>query len=101
MIDLGAEAEARADRLLDAAAIDHRQHAGHRGVNQTDLGIGRGAETDGGAAEQFGVRGYLGVDLQPQHDFPGAGGAFDQIGLGFRHSLTYSRADRRWTNPRN
>jgi len=66
------------NRLLDAARVDHRQHAGHGGVDQRHLGVGIGAERGRGAGEQLGVGDHLGMDFQPQHDLPLAGLAFDQ-----------------------
>jgi hypothetical protein len=33
-VDLGLETEPRADRLAHAFGIDHREHAGHGGVDQ-------------------------------------------------------------------
>ena len=93
-VDLRLQPQARAHRLLDAATIDHGQHAGHGGVDKADLLVRAGAETHGGAAEQLGVGGDLGVNLKAQNDFPGAGAAFDQFGSGVGHDagLTLPRA---------
>ena len=56
MIDLGLEAEAGADRLADAFLVDHRQHAGHRRIDQRDVAVGLAAELGRGAGEQLGWR---------------------------------------------
>ena len=77
-VDLRVEPEAGAHRLLDAALVDHRQHAGHGGVDQRHLGVGIGAERGRRAGEELGVGDDLGMDFQPEHDFPIAGFAFDQ-----------------------
>jgi hypothetical protein len=77
-VDLGVEPEPGAHRLLDGLAVDHRQHAGHRRVDQRDLGVGRGAERGGGAREQLGLGHRLGVDLEADDDFPVAGASRDQ-----------------------
>ena len=52
-VDLRLEAQARAHGLRHAFAIEHRQHAGHGGIDQADMGIGRAAEGGGGAGEQL------------------------------------------------
>jgi hypothetical protein len=54
-IDLGLKPEAGAHGLIDAALIDDRQHAGHGGIDQGDLGIGRRTKLGGGAREQLGL----------------------------------------------
>ena len=77
-IDLRLEAEARADRLLDAFLVDHRQHAGHRRVDQRDVAVGLAAEFGRGAGEQLRLGGDLGMHLHADDDFPVAGRAFDQ-----------------------
>ena len=69
-VDLRAQAEPGLHRLLDAVAVDHRQHAGEARVHEADLGVRRGAEAHGRAREQLGVAGHLGVDLQAHHHFP-------------------------------
>ena len=43
-VDLRLEAQSGADRLFDAFAIDHRQHARHRRIDQRDVAIGIGPE---------------------------------------------------------
>ena len=81
-IDLGVEAEPRAHRLPDTFLVDHRQHAGHGGIDQRDVGVGRAAEFGGGAGEQLRLGGDLRVHLHADDDFPVAGCAFDQV-VGF------------------
>ena len=77
VVDLRLEPEPGADRLLDAFLVDHRQHAGHRGVDQRDMLVRLAAEFGRGAGEQLGVGGDLGMDLHADHDLPVAGCAFD------------------------
>ena len=76
-IDLRLERHAGPHRLADAFAVRHRQHAGHGGVDQADLGVGLGAELGRRAGEELGVGGDLGVDLEADHDLPFAGCAVD------------------------
>ncbi len=80
-VDLRLQAEAGAHRLLDADAVDHRQHARHGGVDQADLLVRPRAEAHRRAGEQLRLRGDLGVHLQPDDDLPGAGAPFDQFGI--------------------
>ena len=87
-VDLRLEAEAGAHRLRDAFRVDHRQHAGHRRVDQRDVAVGLGAECRRSAGEQLGVRGDLGMHLQADDDFPLAGRARDQVRrFGFHRDL--------------
>ena len=107
-IDLGLETEPGADRLAHALLVDHRQHAGHRRVDQRDVRVGLAAEFGRSAGEQLSVGGDLGMDLHADHDLPVAGGALDGLGFGGRahRSLTYrdidpdARVRRRDGNPR-
>ena len=78
-IDPGLEPEPGAHRLPDAFPVDDRQHAGHGGIDQRDVGIGLAAELGRGAREQLGVRGHLGMDLEADHDLPVAGRALDEL----------------------
>src|SRR5665647_1647376 len=78
-IDLRLQPEPRADRLADAFLIDHRQHAGHRGVDQRDMAVGRAAEFGRGAGEQLRVRGDLGMNFHADDDFPVAARAFNEL----------------------
>ena len=79
LVDLRLDREARAHRLADALAVEHRQHAGHRRVDQADLRVRLGAELGAGAAEQLGLAGHLRVDFEADHDLPFAGGAVDAV----------------------
>ena len=78
-IDLGLQPEPGADRLPDALLVDHRQHAGHRRVDQRHVGVRLAAESGRRAGEQLRLRGDLGVNLQTDDHFPVAGRAFDQF----------------------
>jgi len=78
-VDLGVDRHAGAHRLADAFAVGHRQHAGHRRIDQRHLRIGFGAEFGRRAGEQFGLRGHLCVHLEPDDHFPVAGGATDAV----------------------
>ena len=92
LVDLGLQPQPGAHRLLDAEFIDHRQHAGHGGVDQRDVVIGRAAEFGGGAGEQLGLGQHLGMDLEAEDDFPVAGRSLDPVLLlghalrGFQHA---------------
>ena len=78
-IDLGLEPEPGAHRLAHAFLVDHRQHAGHRRIDQRNVRVRLAAEFGRGAGEQLGLRSHLGMDLQADDDFPVAGCAFDQL----------------------
>ena len=73
------QAEAGAHRLLDAVAVEHRQHARKGGVDRRHLGIGLGAEVGGGAGKQLGLGDHLGVDLEAHHHLPVLGLATNSI----------------------
>ena len=74
-IDLGLEPEPGADGLGDAALVDHRQHAGHGGIDQADMAVRLAAELGRGAGEQLGVGGDLRMHLHADHHLPGSGRA--------------------------
>ena len=78
-VDLGLEAEAGAHRLSHAFAVDDRQHARHRRVDERNMRVGLAAERRRSAGEQLRARGHLGVDLEPDDHFPIARRAFDQV----------------------
>ena len=80
-VDLGLEPEPGADGLRDTAFVDHRQHAGHGGIDQAHMRIRLAPELRRGAREQLGVGGDLGMHLHADHDLPRTGGPFDEIGL--------------------
>ena len=77
-IDLGIKPEPSLNRLLDAMAVNDRQHAGKRRVDRRNLGIRLGAEIRGRPGKQFRLRDDLGVHLKPDHHLPLAGPALDQ-----------------------
>src|SRR5690606_17026948 len=77
-VDLRLEPEPGADRLLDAEAVDHRQHAGEGGVDGRYLRVRLGAEIGGGARAELRLRDHLGVHLEPDDDLPGPGLSLDQ-----------------------
>src|SRR4051812_3305111 len=77
-VDGRVDAEPGLHRLLDAAAIDHRQHARHAGIDRRHLAVRRGAEGGGRTREELGLGDHLGMDLEPDHDLPLAGAAVDQ-----------------------
>ncbi len=79
-IDLRLQAQARPHSLFHAIAVQDRQHAGHGGVHKTDMGVGRGTVFGAGAAEQFGLAGDLGMNLQAHNHFPVTGAAFHEVG---------------------
>ena len=54
-VDLGVEAEAGLDRLLDAEAVEHRQHAGHGRIDVRNLAVRLTAEIGGSAREELGL----------------------------------------------
>ena len=78
-IDLRLQPEPGADGLGDAALVDHRQHAGHGGIDQAHMAVRLASEFGRGAGEQLGVGGNLRMDLHADHHLPGAGLAFDEI----------------------
>src|ERR1700681_960368 len=51
MIDPSLKTEASANRLSDAFAIDNREHAWHRGVNERHIRVGRSPERGRSARE--------------------------------------------------
>ena len=59
--------------------VEHRQHAGHGGIDQADVIVGRAAELGRGAGEELGPRGDLGMDLQADDDLPVAGRPADEL----------------------
>ena len=55
LVDLRLQAKPRAHSLLYADAVDHRQHAGHAGIDKAHLCVGFGAEFGRGAGKQLGA----------------------------------------------
>ena len=54
-VDMRVQPEAGAHRLGHAFAVDDRQHAGERRIDEADLRVRLGAEIGGGAGEQLGA----------------------------------------------
>jgi hypothetical protein len=86
-VDLGLQPQAGAHRLLDTEFVDHRQHSRHRRIYQRDIRVRLGPEAGRGAGEQLGLAGNLGMDLQPDDDFPIALEARE----GFRRGFTIGK----------
>ena len=68
--DLGVDRQAELDRVAHGLSVEDRQGARHAQVNQAGLGVGFGAEGGGAAGEDLRRGGELGVDFQPDDDFP-------------------------------
>src|SRR5271170_3484022 len=78
-IDPGLEPEAGAHRLSHAFAVDDRQHARHRRIDQRDMRVGLAAERRRSAGEQLRARRHLSVDLETDDHFPIARRALDEV----------------------
>src|SRR5271155_541384 len=78
-IDPGLEPEAGAHRLSHAFAVDDREHARHRRVDQRDMSVGLAAEFGRSAGEKLRARCHLGMDLETDDHFPIARRAFDEV----------------------
>src|SRR5207237_1674075 len=78
-IDLRIQRHAGAYRLPEALLVRHGEHARKGGVDERDLRVRLRPEFGGGAGEELGVAGDLGMDLQPDHHLPFARGALDAI----------------------
>ena len=78
-VDLRFDRHAGAHGLPDALAIGHRQHPGHRRIDERHLRIGLRAERGVRAAEQLGRAGDLCVNLKADHDLPFARCALDAV----------------------
>src|ERR1019366_7109457 len=78
-VDVRIQAEAGAHRLRYALAVDHRQHAGEGGIDETYLRVWGGTEIRCGAGEQLGAADDLGMDFQADDDLPRPGAAFDRV----------------------
>jgi hypothetical protein len=68
--DRGADRESKTDRALDRAAVQYRQGAGQRNVDDARLRVGRGAERGRGARKNLAHRRELGMRLQTDYHFP-------------------------------
>ena len=94
-IDLGVEPEAGAHRLAHAFLVDHRQHAGHGGIDQRDVRVRLAAERGRSAGEQLGLRGDLGMHLHADDHFP----AVDQLRFSLRPVHPWRRSVTRLAGP--
>jgi hypothetical protein len=70
LADLGVNRQAEHHGHAHRFLVQHRQHAGHAQVDQAGLGIGFGAERGGATGENLRLGGELGMNLQPDHNFP-------------------------------
>ena len=91
-VDRRLQPQPGAHRLFDAEAVDHRQHARHRRVHEAHVRIGLGPELRRRAGEQLGFGAHLRVHLHPDHKLPVAGGAGDDLWLGFAKAELLHRA---------
>ena len=71
-IDLGIQAKPGTHGLRHAFMVDHRQHAGEARINEGNLGIGFRTKGRRCTGKQLGVGRDLGMNLKPDHHFPGA-----------------------------
>ena len=69
-VDRSLQPQPRAHRLFDAKGVDNRQHARHGRIDKSHVGIGFRPHLGRGARKELGVRGDLGMDLHPDHQFP-------------------------------
>ena len=67
--DFCAYGQAELNRAFDGGLIHHRQGAGQGQIGGAGLGIGLGAKSGAGAAEDFALRGELGVGFKADDDF--------------------------------
>ena len=81
-MDPGFQPEPGADHLTNAFLVDDGEHAGHRRIDEGDLGIRRIAECGRCPREQLGIRRDLRVHLHADDDFPVAAGALEKL-IGF------------------
>ena len=88
-IDLGVEAKAGAHRLTHAFRVDHRQHAGHGGIDQRHVRVRFAAECGRRAGKQLRLRGHLGMHLHADDHFPVAACAFDQFRFLLRRCIHF------------
>ena len=66
----GANCESEADAAFHRPLVEHRQYAGQGDIDLAGLRVGRRAEGDGRAGEDFGLGGELGMHFQPDDGFP-------------------------------
>ena len=111
-VDLGLQPEPGAHRLAHAFLVDHRQHAGHGGIDERHMRVRLAAERGRCAGKQLGLRGHLGMHFHADDHFPVAGCALDQLRfryrcvhcgfavrpLRFRYAASWARGKRRGSN---
>src|SRR6185437_9350652 len=77
-IDLGGETEPGLHRLLDAMPVDHRKHAGKRGIDERNLRVGLRSKGRRRAGKELRFGNDLRVRLETDDNFPGPGAALDE-----------------------
>src|SRR5471032_567118 len=70
LADLGIDCQAEHHRHAHRFLVQHWQYAGHAQVYQAGLGVRLGTEGGGTTGKNFRPGGELGMNLQPDHDFP-------------------------------
>jgi len=70
LADLGVNRQAEHHRHAYRFLVQHRQHTGHAQVYQARLGVGFCAGTWWRYRRNLRLGGELGMNLQPDHDFP-------------------------------
>jgi hypothetical protein len=70
LADLGVNRQTEHHRHAHRFLVQHRQHARHAQVDQAGLGVRLGTEGGGTTGKDFRPGGELGMNLQPDHDFP-------------------------------
>lgn len=68
--DLGINGQAEHHGHAHGFFVEHRQHARHAQVNQAGLSVRLRAKGGGATGENFRLGGELGVNFQPDHNFP-------------------------------
>jgi len=69
-IDVGADGQTKTNGFLHGGLVHHRQGARHGDIDHGGLRIGFSAKSRARRRENLGISRKLGVDLQPDHDFP-------------------------------
>jgi hypothetical protein len=70
LADFGVDRQAEHARHAHRFLVQHRQYAGHAQVDQAGLGVRLGTEGGGAAGENLRLGGELGMNFQPDHNFP-------------------------------
>ncbi|MNQ95074.1 hypothetical protein D3C85_1106170 [compost metagenome] len=70
LADFGVNRQAEHHRHAHRFLVQHWQDAGHAQVDQAGLGVRFGTERGGATGENLRLGGELGMNLQPDHDFP-------------------------------